>query len=108
MTNKQKAELRNSTAIRAVYRMYDMDGKLLYVGSTRNLGERLKTHRKNSPWYFSKVSVIKYSESDNWLAVLKEERTAIRREKPAYNILGTPEWIKRATAHFTKHPELRT
>lgn len=68
----------------AVYRYYDADGRLLYVGAARSFGNRTQTHLRESEWV---------SQSDRAVAVfyptraeaLDAEMAAIQAEKPVYN-----------------------
>lgn len=71
----------------AVYRFYDIDDTLLYVGITSDLRYRWQQHRESKNWWPSiyRASVV-------WLNTrkdaLKEESAAIQSEAPVYN--GSP------------------
>lgn len=78
---------------RYVYRCYAGDGSLLYVGSTRDLGQRLLAHTTGSVWASLVARVRATVHSD--LAGRAVERDAIRTERPRFNIHG--RWSSRAT-----------
>lgn len=56
-----------------VYRMFDVDMRLLYVGSTCDLKRRMYEHRKWSPW-FHEVAAQSVSKYDNAAEALLAER----------------------------------
>src|SRR5690242_3991765 len=75
----------------ALYRLYDADGRLLYVGVAADPEARWKqharykadlwwseVHRKTVQWFFSRLDA------------LHAETTAIRIESPRYNIIHRP------------------
>ncbi|QDF19777.1 G-I-Y Y-I-G endonuclease [Mycobacterium phage LilSpotty] len=70
-----------------VYRVFDRDGRLIYVGCTKNLFGRLRSHEINSWWAYqaarvtSKVYPDKRSGRD-------AECAAIRSERPRWNLFG--------------------
>ena len=68
-----------------LYRHFDKDGVLLYVGVSQSALHRLKKHRHVSPWFKSiaKVDLTVYKCKDDALIA---ERQAIKREKPLHNI----------------------
>lgn len=70
----------------ALYRFYDRSQVLLYVGITVSLPTRLTSHRTKKPWWtlIHHVDVEHFATRDEALAA---ERTAIRAEKPLYNIV---------------------
>lgn len=74
-----------------VYRAYDRNCRLLYVGCTKNLPARLRTHAgngKQAPGWWADVSCVSVEEfptyDDAWLA----ESRAIAAEDPLYNQVG--------------------
>lgn len=69
----------------SVYRFYDADGALLYVGLTWNVGERIKGHRHAQPWW-DEVRDIRVEPHPNSAAAHKAEAAAIRTENPRHNI----------------------
>jgi hypothetical protein len=70
----------------AVYRHYDAEGVLLYVGMTFNPPKRMVEHRCCSPW----ADNVARTEID-WFATREEaaeaERIAIKAGRPAANVL---------------------
>jgi len=69
----------------ALYRQYDKDGKLLYVGISLNYARRLKEHYKGSAWFLDveKITLEWFDTRDD---ALKAERDAIKSESPECNI----------------------
>lgn len=71
----------------AVYRLFDADDRLLYVGMTCNPDARLKWHKQNSPWWpeVRRKALIWCEDRE---VAEEEERSAIRLEKPLHNVNG--------------------
>ena len=79
------AEIEFDEAPTALYRFFDADGDLLYVGITRNLNLRLTQHAADKPWWASvarKTLVWYPSRSD----AAHAEGKAIREERPQFNV----------------------
>lgn len=78
-----------------LYRFYDKDGNLLYVGITAKLSRRVADHRRRQPWWRQRVRTTIEVHPRRW-AALDAERVAIVTEKPRYNIAGRdaaiPAW----------------
>jgi excinuclease UvrABC nuclease subunit len=72
----------------AVYRFYDVDDRLLYVGITYSLGARFRGHERLSPWW-PKQRSVKIVWRDTRDEAATEERKAIREEAPLHNVAGT-------------------
>jgi hypothetical protein len=70
-----------------LYRHYDADGKLLYVGISLSAVIRLAAHKQTSEW-FNRIVQIKIERFSNRRAALIAERTAILAENPEFNTLG--------------------
>lgn len=68
-----------------LYRHYDEDGKLLYVGITDQPARRLTEHERNAPWRGKIASVITQRFNSQQEAVVAE-RIAIHDENPIWNI----------------------
>lgn len=69
----------------AIYRLYDADERLLYVGITSNTAQRFARHGAIKPWWHS------VSRRDvQWIATryeaLAAERSAIFSERPRWNV----------------------
>ncbi len=70
----------------ALYRMYDSDDELLYVGISCNPGSRIAQHAEFKEWY-EDVAIIRIAWLSTRRAALKEEAKAIVNEDPKYNII---------------------
>ncbi len=71
----------------ALYRHYDADGTLLYVGIALSPIARLCEHRDGSAWYdrIATVKIARYPSREDALAA---ESEAIRTERPLHNVVG--------------------
>jgi predicted DNA-binding transcriptional regulator AlpA len=69
-----------------LYRHFDKDGVLLYVGISLSAIARLAEHRNTSHWFWSiaKTEVAAYATR---ASALKAERITILREKPLHNVI---------------------
>lgn len=74
----------------AVYRLFNSDGVLLYVGVARNPAERMKFHQQFKKWW-AEVSDTTEEWFDNRALALDAEAVAIREESPLYNIQEADE-----------------
>ena len=88
-----------STQEHVVYRMYGQDGRLLYIGTTNSMTERLRVHRQATPWFGEVLCLTSTVLADRSTA-LREEAEAIRTEQPFYNIrhTGRPQPHRRSSA----------
>ena len=71
-----------------LYRYFDREGDLLYVGITKNQINRFAAHSKKSVW-FSQISSATFTHFETREAAIVAETAAIKDEKPKYNIAGT-------------------
>jgi excinuclease UvrABC nuclease subunit len=71
--------------MQTLYRFYDAEGSLLYVGITKFFEPRLKQHYKNAEWFFDTASV-KLEHYQTRQEVERAETQAIEQESPRYNI----------------------
>ena len=79
----------------ALYRHFDAEGRLLYVGITDHLGERDKQHAATSVWHHAVIrSDVQWCLSREHAAEL--ERVAIRHEGPLYNLAHRPAQPRQA------------
>lgn len=81
-----------------VYRCYDADGVLLYIGCTNSFSQRKYHHCKNSAWW-SQVTSITTEQHVDRKSGLEAERAAIQTEHPRHNVErydGTKAVIKRS------------
>jgi excinuclease ABC subunit C len=76
-----------------VYRMYDCDGKLLYVGKAKNLKKRLASYFRKTGQapktaaLVARISQIETTITANETEALLLEQTLIKQSRPPYNIL---------------------
>lgn len=79
-----KAQNRLGTAL---YRFFDIEGSLIYVGISMNLPARFYQHERLSPWMTetSKITVTWYPTRE---AAMTAEFAAIETETPKYNQVG--------------------
>jgi predicted GIY-YIG superfamily endonuclease len=79
----------------ALYRFYDSNDCLLYIGITNDLGRRLSSHARGQPWWHkvTRATVQRFNDRDQLAA---SEVDAIRSEQPKYNSAhaGTPPMEK--------------
>ena len=68
-----------------LYRHFNKDGELLYVGVSLNHLVRLSQHKASSPW-FSEITNVTIETFEDRKKVLEAETSAIVKEKPKYNI----------------------
>jgi len=69
----------------ALYRWYDENHNLLYVGISRSLMSRIKDHQDNSHWVWSaKYVTVEWYETRFEVEVA--EKVAIKYENPKHNI----------------------
>lgn len=75
------------TANISVYKCFDEDGALLYVGVGDTALVRIKSHQKEKAW-FDEVVNITISKYEDRATALAEEIRSIREDKPVFNKLG--------------------
>ena len=70
-----------------LYRHFDRDGRLLYIGISLNAISRLAGHRDTAHWFYeiARVDIEQYASRREAEAA---ERKAIYEEKPLHNIAG--------------------
>lgn len=69
-----------------VYRCFDDNGRLVYVGYTGNLFERLRSHA--TAWWAPQVVKVKASVYSSRVDARAVERHAIASESPRWNFQG--------------------
>lgn len=72
----------------ALYRHFDKDKNLLYIGISLSPIYRLDSHGLNANW-FEKIAFIEVEWFNNRKDALNAEKTAIKLERPTYNKIGT-------------------
>lgn len=70
-----------------VYRIYDADDALLYVGVTENVDRRLNEHRLYAS-FSAEIARATYEEILDRMEAYAAERAAIFNEQPRHNIRG--------------------
>ncbi len=70
-----------------LYRHFDKNGALLYVGISLSAVARLSQHRSRSNW-FDSIARVEIEAFPTREAALKAERRAITEESPAFNVAG--------------------
>lgn len=81
---------------RVVYRAYDCDGRLLYVGRTNNLTRRIKEHRTDRWWWAPLVTRLRVELAADHADAKARERDAIQSESPVFNQMGYSDWSDRS------------
>lgn len=76
-----------------IYRYYDIDGKLLYIGKAKNLKKRVSSYFRNDAQHSNKTKVLVRKIADIQHHVVNSERDAlllenalIKEHQPKYNI----------------------
>lgn len=88
-----KAYLKHLTARPGVYRMYDADGQLLYVGKAKNLKNRVSSYFRSRGLtnktlaLVARIQRIDTTVTHSETEALLLEQTLIKQHKPPYNIL---------------------
>lgn len=71
--------------VHILYRWWDEEGTLLYVGKSVSLFSRIASHRTSSP-FFSNAAMMTLERFENADELSEAEVKAIRTEHPAYNV----------------------
>ena len=88
-----KAFLRNLTTRPGVYRMFDRDHQLLYVGKAKNLKNRVSSYFRSRGLTNKTVALVSHIQSIEVTITHSEtealllEQTLIKQHRPPYNIL---------------------
>lgn len=72
--------------VHVLYRMFDKDDRLLYVGLTKNPPGRFKSHSDTKSWWHevAQIGIEHFISREELVAA---EIVAIKSEKPVYNII---------------------
>jgi excinuclease UvrABC nuclease subunit len=81
----------------ALYRLYDADDVLLYVGVTSDPKRRFRDHRAKRPWW-NEVARNSIEWFSTEFRALQAEVQAIGAETPKYNIRSTEAWKAQQSA----------
>jgi hypothetical protein len=76
----------NAGTYAAVYRAFDADDRLLYVGCSIQWPLRLGQHAADKPWW-KDVARVELTHYDSWPEALKAEGRAQVDESPAHNVV---------------------
>ena len=93
MTFDAKAFLKNVTGKPGIYRMYNAEGKVLYVGKARNLKKRLQSYFRSSglspktALMMSQVADVDVTVTHTESEALLLENNLIKEYRPRYNVL---------------------
>lgn len=95
-----------------LYRMFDADNQLLYVGVSMNVAQRFAAHRSSKRWW-GDINRIDLEHFASRREVLAAEAHAIRTEAPLYNVqyatrplavaAGTPRETVQLIDGLTQH-----
>lgn len=70
-----------------IYRLYDINGGLLYIGSTVNVERRVREHRRK-PWWIRVTDVQIEGPVGDYRQARRREDAAITAECPVYAMNG--------------------
>lgn len=84
-----------------LYRHFDKDGRLVYVGISNSALLRTSNHRDLSRW-FDQVVRIEIERYPTRAAALIAEEAAVTNEKPAYNLRSG-----RKSGTLARNPEMQ-
>lgn len=89
-TALQSQDQEASPRFNQLYRHFDADGQLLYVGISFSAVYRLSQHRDSSNWYerIAKVTIENFPSRQE---VVEAERRAITEENPIHNKVHRPK-----------------
>lgn len=77
-----------------VYRMYDADSALLYVGVTMNDAVRLHAHSNQKAWFY-RVATVTFTRYATKSEAYAAEKAAIKEEKPLHNVRDSGKSLRR-------------
>jgi len=88
---------------RVLYRAYDADGRLLYIGRTSNLERRVAEHRTDKWWWRPLVVKIRAELSPSEVDAKATELAAIKAEEPVFNQMGFSDWSSTSRWSLADH-----
>lgn len=96
--NKPRHPYASHESPTTLYRLFDRDGGLLYVGITSTGLHRLKEHARSKHWFFDAVNVT-LEHFPTRVEALDAETLAIHDENPRHNIMRpVPMAVPKPTA----------
>lgn len=90
------------TTSHTLYRFFDAEGRLLYVGRTINPGRRWREHERHADWFADVATAtrVAYPDADD---LADAEIAAIQTERPLHNVAHAVR-EKRARAESVAEP----
>ncbi|MGC1631955.1 MAG: exonuclease domain-containing protein [Gelidibacter sp.] len=87
MATNLKSIIDDLPAITGVYYLHDTYGKIIYIGKSRNIRNRVNQHFTNpkSKKLQNQVAAVTYEATGNELVALLKENAEIKQNKPALN-----------------------
>jgi predicted GIY-YIG superfamily endonuclease len=70
-----------------LYRLYNADDELLYIGISLSAINRMTQHKANQPWWFEVATIKVETHEVDREAIATMEREAIIGECPRYNVV---------------------
>jgi predicted GIY-YIG superfamily endonuclease len=89
----------------ALYRHFDANGQLLYIGVSLNPVQRMMQHSCGSDWFYD-ISRMTIEWIDSRYDALKAEHAAIIEEKPLHNKVHSTTW-EPPKARFPLYPDIK-
>lgn len=89
--------MQNMNGKTILYRYFDIDGNLLYVGITKDQSKRFSSHNRKAEWMPQAVQCT-LEHFETRAEAKAAETFAIQNEKPLYNIAETGK--QRKSAHW--------
>lgn len=84
-----------------LYRHFDSDDNLLYIGVSTSILRRLSNHKSNAYWY-DQIAKITIENFDTKKEMYEAEKKAIVAEKPRFNVCFA-EKVKHTRGVFSLH-----
>jgi hypothetical protein len=75
-----------------MYRVFDRDGRLIYIGQSINLPLRISEHRSQRWWWKLLTRRIQIQVFPSQDAAKAAEKVAIQEETPVFNSMGYGNW----------------
>lgn len=75
-----------------MYRVFDTDDRLIYVGQSTSLPARVNEHRGQSWWWKPLAQRIRVQVFPTVEAAKAAEKLAIQEETPVFNSMGYGNW----------------
>lgn len=75
-----------------LYRCFNADGELLYIGITNDPDQRFAVHAKQTPWWPDVADIKLDHNFDSRYRLVQAERVAILNEIPLHNSVHNNRW----------------